>query len=112
MSGFQSISSELRRGILQIALAESPEAAKQAFVFLKIAVERAFAACSSASQKDSILVAALIAEARQALIIGEELTNEKCKEEEEKQAVRRKFSLMMRSNNKSSGINNTNNPKP
>ena len=103
MSAFKGISAALRRGVLQVASAATPEAASQAFAELKITAERALVAVSGTSHADKLAVAVLAIEARLALQIGQEILSTKGEEDEERQEHRRKFSFGKMNSKKRTG---------
>lgn len=92
MNVYKNLSRELRRGVRQVALAETPEAAAHAYAELKSLAERALATVTAAPHREKVSAAWLSIEAKQALKIGEELMDAKSEEDDEKQAHRRKFS--------------------
>lgn len=92
MNQYKSLSGALRRGVRQIALAETSEAAAHAYAELKGLAERALAVVTGARHAEKVSAAWLSIEARQALKIGEEMLSAKSEEDEERQAHRRKFS--------------------
>lgn len=92
MSKYKELSGALRRGVRQIAMAETAEAAAQALAELRATAERALGVVSAAPHREKVSAAWLSIEARQALKIGEELMSGKGDEDEERRTHRRKFS--------------------
>ena len=102
MSGFKSISTELRRGLVAVITAEDSEAAKHAYASLKTTVEKALVlASATTSGRDKIRAEALAADARRALrsattaLALRDRGDEMDEEPEEKKVPRRRFSFGM-----------------